>query len=214
MSDVTRFWADPIFRRSVSLLVSLDKEHLAALTNLTRKGFTVSDSDLEQQVGLKEPEATLVLAALRTIYRSRRESGFSGEQSLSEIESLFKSAVDQLPVVEIDDQEREELLKLFAPRPEFDRDNQRQAVQSAPLPVLEDSSFYVDLRAIEEDSSQRGGIRFVPVVLARFFFDEPVPGNLTAFQLTAEGLEELKKSVEKAGRLLKAVEKQSSEWLY
>ena len=209
MSEVARFWDDPIFRRSVKKLVSLESEQLAALTDLTSKGFAVPSSNIEA-LGLKDSEATLVLAALRTIYRSGQDSGYSGEQSLSEIEWLLETPTDQ-PSVEITDNNRKGLVELFAPRPGLEHDRQRQLVQAGALPVLDDSWFFVDLRALED---QEGTVRFVPVVLARLFFDEPIAGGVIAFQLTAEGLRELKERVERAGDLLKAVEKQSSEWLY
>ena len=70
-------------------------------------------------------------------------------------------------------------------------------VERSALPILNKARFYVDLRTTELPDTQE--LRLVPVVVARFEFDEAISGNdSVTFQLTASSIKKFKSDLEDA----------------
>ena len=99
--------------------------------------------------------------------------------------------------------EPEHFSQFFSALPNLEREDLRSAA-IAVAPTLVDSRLYSDLRVVSHGSVVDWEL--VPVVVARLGFDENIAGQQALFiQLTEESLADLKREIERAEHVLRAI---------
>jgi len=97
----------------------------------------------------------------------------------------------------------EHFSQFFSALPNLEREDLRSAA-IAVAPTLVNSRLYSDLRVVSHGSVVDWEL--VPVVFARLGFDENVAGQQALFiQLTEESLADLKREIERAEHVLRAI---------
>ena len=93
--------------------------------------------------------------------------------------------------------------QFFSALPNLEREDLRSGA-IAVAPTLVDSRLYSDLRVVSHGSVVDWEL--VPVVVARLGFDENIAGQQALFiQLTEESLADLKREIERAEHVLRAI---------
>lgn len=196
ISAVTHLWrSDPYFKRTVREILELESGQLKELASLASSGFALTPESASI-LGLNE--FPLTVGALRTMYRSAKGHDDGPAGIIRELQDLVgseESTRDLRP-------DWEALEDLLQRKPEADRAVSYETTQRSFFPVLEYSKFTVDMRVSDEDEDA-----MVPVVLARFEFDESIQvGDAISFQLTDASFEVLESEIERIRELRRKVE--------
>lgn len=197
MSAITSLWRNnPAFRLAAQRLLSLNSDQIESLKAITSAGFAV-EPGVADQFGLTATDFELMALALRTIYwTARREEG-GQNATIEELQGLHALNKDVL-----EEPSWEGLTSLLDPRPEVDADDRYESIQRSVFPVLEEASFTLDLRVPNDPEDDE----LVPVVLARFAFDEPPQaGESISFQLTDASLDALESDLARIRELREKV---------
>jgi hypothetical protein len=202
-------WPDPRFRDAVKVIVRLPSPQVSRLIEATSAGFDVEDA-LAPELGLSPSELPLAASALSFLYRTARNSPGGAESVVDQLLRLIEGDPDvalglDMPRV------RTDLGRLLMPRPIVDRRARYDSTQRSVLPFLESASLTVDLRIVRESAAGEP-LKFVPVIVARFTFDENVQtGDTVVFQLPDESVSELGKQLSTALSTLERLRSEHQE---
>jgi len=195
-------WSDPVFRRAVRDLLSLDAAQQDRLLSLTEEGFRLEGSPAES-FRMSSDQYIFMLGALRSLHSATVEFGLAAVSA--DVLELMEASRDEFSDVEAETA-RATLDKLLQPRPKLDEQLKRGRIQRATYPALVDASLMVDLRpSFDGDEA-----KLVPVVSARLTFDEPIAssGLVLSFQVPDEALAELRRELGGADELIERLRKQ------
>lgn len=163
---------------------------MGQLRELTRGdfGFEAREKTVEAVAGalhIADTDANLLLNACSTLYQLGQD-----QRNRSELVVELKEMSDELGWG-VDFANREEPLSaLFELNEDFDRDRKRRRTVERVMPVLDLMLMEVDFRLVTDEDDQPLG--FVPVVLARFGFDEAISGqDAVWFQIPESVLDEM-----------------------
>ena len=198
---------NPSFRRDAARFLSLPKESVDRLADLVERHgrFDVPAGDVLrfEQVCDLEDQGRQVLAAAQLIRQAVRRIGPPDERR--------QSLVDFAALMRIDPFQPDDFSRFFSPLPKLERTERRNAAV-AVAPTVVESQLYCDLRVIPHGSEDS---KFVPVVVARLQFDEPVAGQQALFiQLTEGSLADLKREIEQAEASMQGIRDRLGNYLY
>ena len=201
------------FRDSMRLLLSLTPEQLTRLRDVTEAEKEVSVTDAlvaraQDALQVAEKEAVEIIYGFSFLYaRAPTE-----EETQALLADLKKVATDL--GIQMVTAKEDALGRLFVRIPDYDRGIVRKRALEGVMPVLEDWVLYCELRVIAEDQgTEIEG--YVPVVVARFEFDEPIAGQgAIVFQITEETLKRLDADVKRIGAVLERVRLDQGDNLY
>lgn len=207
MQPLIALWEDsPAFRSALRSLLSLNVDGLEAVRQATQTDFRRSAQKLadEDAVGLSSEELPAAIAALETVYGIQAAVNGTPQQTVDVILGLIETpdGVGGGGIAE----KAEALIRLFEQRPDFDKRERRESAQRLFFPVLETSSFGLDLRVVDFD----GDNVLVPVVVARLSFDEAVQaGAAISFQFTDRSLIDLELEIQRIKQLIEEAQRRN-----
>jgi len=163
------------FLNLIRSLLSLSADELNKIAEAvtTKDGFRVSSSalaGLRGSLGKPAPDLLELLSVCGFLYDSALSEEVTDADLVRELLELGESLE-----VEIPDDKVEALRSLFKPNPEYNRDRRRRSASEQAMPLLEQVSLHCDLRAVVAGPGRIEG--YVPVVIARLEFDEPIAGQ-------------------------------------
>lgn len=201
------------FRASIRQLLGLTAEQLGQVRDAVEAEKTISVTDsLIVRVGqaweLSEIEAMKTLSISSFLYEH-----VATEEDTEALVSDLREVATGLDIGDFPSKE-EALKRLFSPIPAYDRQVVRSRTIESPMPVLDSWSLYCDLRVVpKEGGTELMG--YVPVIVARLRFDEPIAGqDGMFFQITEETLKRFLADVERIGGILEQVKLDEKEKLY
>lgn len=186
------------FRRDAATFLSLPQASVDRLMALVENHatFDVPATDLtefEKACNL-EGQGRHVLAAAQLIRSAVRRVDQEERQT---------ALIDFASSMKVKSFEPEHFSQFFSALPNLEREDLRSAA-IAVAPTLVDSRLYSDLRVVSHGSVVDWEL--VPVVVARLGFDENIAGQQALFiQLTEESLADLKREIERAEHVLRAI---------
>lgn len=193
-----RTWHESSSFRSAALsLIELGPDVLRAVTP-----ETLNDPQLRVRVPSSFQEHPEAYTALLFLHRAV-EQFTSVETMLELLEDLIgredESAVASYRSIV------PQLSQLLFRSPEELRERRRLDLQHSAIPTLEDIEVEVDFRLVPQPESDEETVQFVPVVLVRLSFDEPVLNGNDAFYFQAhpEVVNDLEEKVAELRRQLK-----------
>jgi hypothetical protein len=180
LSALTSLWRYASFQQAATKLVQLPSDALADYADASENSFEI-DARLVAKYKLEPLDAELAESAARAIYEttSRAEIRPSPDEVVAELE--------EVTATQLDDDSREQLIRLFRPRPGYDQRRITELTSRSVMPVLDSVGASIDIRAVYHGDRVTGASALVPVILVRFEFDEPVLGGSSsvAFQMPA-----------------------------
>ena len=201
------------FRESLRALLTLtpDQLHRVAAAAESENGFEPTDQlirGLHEALGISEKDSASVLAVCSFLYEGLREAG-NAEGLVRELaEIATELGIADLP------SKQDALKDLFRRNEAYDRRTMRRRTAESVLPVLESVWLYCDLRAVAAEPTAEAP-RYVPVVVARLKFDEPIAGQEAIFfQMTEEALAKLTSDVQRTRELIERIKVDLRDKLY
>jgi hypothetical protein len=201
------------FRESLRSLLVLEPDQLTRLRELTETdtGFEPTDElirRLREVLGITERDSASILSVCHYLYDCAQE-GQNAEalvRELGEVSGELK--IGGFPA------KQDHLKRLFSPNEAYDRRAMARQIGEAALPVLERTWLYCDLRAVGARSTTEAP-RYVPVIVARLRFDEPIAGQeAISFQMSEEALGNLALDVERIRELMGKIRLDLKDKLY
>jgi len=181
---------------------------MAKLRERTSAGFNLPNEQAKDFT-LASDAFALALAMLSVLYQSGHEEGQSPSAVLEQVRRIVSASREPEAKTLATDLEskRDDLLNLLAERPEYNRNQRIESVQRVAFPALADAHFWIDLRVTGE--GQGNEVKLVPVVLARFRFDEPLSSaaDSIAFQLPDSALSLLRDQLTRLEKRMSEVQK-------
>ncbi len=201
------------FRGSLRALLSLTPEQLDrfAAAAETENGLEPTDQlirGLHEALGISEKDIASVLTVSSFLHEGLRQAE-NGEGLVRE----FAEIATELGIPDFAPKQ-DALKRLFRPNEAYARRIIRRRTAEAALPVLESVWLYCDLRAVAAEPTAEAP-RYVPVIMARLKFDEPIAGQEAIFfQMTEEALERLASDVQRTRELIEKIKLDLGDKLY
>ena len=201
------------FRESLRALLTLTPEQLrgVAAAAETESGFEPTDQiirGLHEALGISEKDIGNALAVCSFLYDGLREA--------EDPEGLVRELGDIAPGLGIADlpSKRDALRHVFRRNEAYDRRTIRRRTAESVLPVLESVWLCCDLRAVPSEPTAHAP-RYVPVIMARLGFDEPIAGQEAIFfQMTEEALAKLTSDVQRTREFIEKIKLDLRDKLY
>jgi hypothetical protein len=201
------------FRDSLRSLLMLTPEQVHELRRAaeTENGFEPTDElirGLHERLQISEKDSATALSVCYFLYE-RLEAGRDAGALVGELgEIASELGIDDFP------RKAEALRRLFSPNEAYDRPTIRRRTAESVLPVLESVWLYCDLRAVAGEAATEAP-RYVPVIVARLRFDEPIAGQeAICFQMTEETLSRLASDVQRTRELTEKIKLDLRDKLY
>ena len=201
------------FRESLRSLLVLEPDQLARLREVaeTDAGFEPTDELIRrlcEALRITERDSASILSVCHYLYECIRE-GRNAEALVRELgEVASELGINDFPT------KQGYLKRLFGPNEAYDRRVTARRTSEAALPVLERIWLYCDLRAVAAEPPTEAP-RYVPVIVARLRFDEPIAGQeAISFQMTEETLGTLALAVERVRELMHKIKLDLEDKLY
>jgi len=201
------------FRESLRALLALTPEELDrfAAAGETENGFEPTDQlirGLHEALGISEKDIGNALAVCSFLYEGVREAP-NAEGLVGELAEL----ATELGITDFPPKQ-DALKHLFRRNEAYDRRTMRRRTAESVLPVLETVWLYCDLRAVPSEPTADAP-RYVPVIMARLKFDEPIAGQEGIFfQMTEEALIKLASDVQRTRELIERIKVDLRDKLY
>lgn len=195
----------PPFRKDAATFLSLPRDSVDRIVSLVEKhaSFDVPPDDLEEfeRACSLEGKGRQVLGVAHMIR--------SAVQDIEQQETRDQDLIEFASLVDVESFIPESFLRFFSPLPKLEAEDLRSAAV-AIAPTLVNTRLYSDLRVIHQTSGIDWAL--VPVVVARFQFDEPVAGQQALFvQLTEDSIADLKQQIEIVEKTLYAIRDRFSD---
>lgn len=192
----------PSFMASLKALLSLTPDQMRQFRSLLEQQEDVSYND-----SLVTRAADALSVKIGTVSEIVRVYDFLYQRA-SSVEDFRALANDLAQLAEEQglstDGKAEALQTLVAPIPVVDRANVIRGTLQSLMPILQGWSFHCELRAVSDPVGNLKG--YIPVVAARFDFDEPIAGQAgIAFQIPDEALASLAGEISRIQLLLSQV---------